>query len=168
MSEELRAARDIWIREFLRFLTDTTAERGLPSAVCLLPLGDDHPHAAENWEEIASLPNVSIIGTDPYWLFTKQSNLTLENYVRPHTEKIMALAKEHNLQAQMWLQGFKVPAGREPELIEAVKIFADSGCRSIATWSFKACDHISWIRNDDSEKVWTTIGKAYAQVKDLQ
>lgn len=166
LTKEFEHVREDWLVEFLRFLTDKTKAIGLTNAVCLLPLGPNHPGVSENWEKVASLPSVDIIGTDPYWLFAGK-DFTLENYVRPHTEKVMALAREHGLRAQMWLQGFRVPAGREPELIDAVKIFAEAGCRDIAVWGFDACEHISWIRPDNPKLVWKTVGEAYALVKDL-
>ncbi|MCP4645992.1 MAG: hypothetical protein GY851_36445, partial [bacterium] len=171
LSEKLEEAREDWIVDFLRFLTDKTAAAGIASAVCLLPIEPKHPHATANWEKVASLPSVSIIGTDPYWMFDEPGapkvGHTLDNYVRPHTEKVMALAKAHGLRAQMWLQGFKIPAGREGDLLDTVDVFVEGGCRDIATWGFDACQHISWIRPADPAKVWATVGEAYARVKDL-
>jgi hypothetical protein len=167
LDADLKAARDVWLHDLLRFLTDKTAEHGIKSGVCLLPMGANHPDVAEDWESIAALPNVSIIGTDPYWLFAGKE-YTLDNYVRPHAEKIMALAKKYNRGAQMWLQGFRVPAGREKELIDAVKVFTDAGCRDVATWGFDACKHISWIRPDNPDLVWATVKEAYGMVKDLK
>lgn len=166
LTPELKAARETWLVDFLRFLTEKTHAVGLPSAICLLPMHEAHAGASEDWEKIASLPHVSIIGTDPYWLFAGHTK-TIENFVRPHTEKVMALAKRHRLEPQMWLQGFKVPAGREEELLRAVQVFAEAGCRNIAVWGFQACGHISWIRPDNPRKVWEVIGEAFARVKDL-
>lgn len=167
LTEELSEAREDWLFDFLRFLTDETAKVGLPSAICLLPTSSDHPEAASNWEKAAALPNVSVIGTDPYWCFS-HVHRTVEDFVRPQTEKLMKVAREHNLRAQMWLQGFKIPAGREPELQAAVDVFIENGCRDIAVWGFDSCQHISWIRPDNPEKTWATVCDALARVKDLE
>jgi hypothetical protein len=166
LSADLRAAREAWLVDFLGFLCAKTHDVGLTSAICLLPISEAHAGASEDWEKIASLPHVSIVGTDPYWLFAGM-NKTIDNFVRPHTEKVMALARAHRLGAQMWLQGFKIPAGRERELSEAVDVYVNAGCRDIAVWGYGACEHISWIRPDNPKLVWKTIGEAFARVKDL-
>lgn len=167
LTGELELARELWIREFIEFLSDKAAEMGVGNAVCFLPRNEHHPSVADNWEAIASIPTISNVGTDPYWLFSGAGR-TVENYVKPMSERVMNVARAHGKDAHLWLQGFRIPTGREHELIDAVEAMAATGCRNIAVWGFDACKHLSWIRPDNPELVWETVAEAFRRVKDLQ
>lgn len=166
ITPEFLDAREDWLFDFLQFLINRTAEAGLKNALCLLPHDDAHKGAAENWEKAARMDNIDIIGTDPYWCFDHVDRGVVE-FVTPFTQKLMKVAKEHNLHAHMWLQGFRIPDGREEELRTAMKIFVDEGCRDIAVWGFLACKHISWIRPANPDLVWQIVGEEFGKIKEL-
>jgi hypothetical protein len=159
-TDEWNEAKEDWMVEFLDFLTTAAAERGLKNAVCMLPPSPQHEGAAENWEKIASLPHVHNIGTDPYWIFLGK-DYTIENYVRPNTQRIIKMAKDYNIDAHMWLQAFRIPAGREAELQDAMRVFIEEKCPSLAVWGFDACEHISWIRPDRPKVVWENVKESF-------
>jgi len=167
MTAELEVAREHWLQDFLRHCTAESNKVGIPSAVCFLPKNDDHPNVAENWEAVAEIPGIVNVGTDPYWLFSGGGR-TIDNYVRPMSQRVVNMANQHKKASHLWLQGFKIPGGREHELIEAVEAMAATGCRNIAVWGFDACRHLSWIRPDNPDLVWKTVAEAFARVKDLK
>jgi hypothetical protein len=96
----------------LEFLSEAIAyahTKGKKNALCVLPLRG-HQHGTGNWERMASIPHLSVFGTDPYWFAFKEE---LTSFVGNTSRQIKELCERHGLEAQVWLQGYKTPAGRE-------------------------------------------------------
>lgn len=156
-NEEFRAFKERCIVEFLTELVAGARAHGARNALCVLPLRDAQ-HSTANWERLAGIPGLDIFGTDPYWLAFQKD---VEEFVRPSCQLVREVCEQHGLEAQMWLQGFKVPAGREPELVRAVEIMLEEGMRNLAVWGFDACRHLSWIRPDNPDLTWETVKDAF-------
>ncbi|MGH8103131.1 MAG: hypothetical protein ACREJQ_01260 [bacterium] len=140
------------IADFLRYLTLHAAARGLKNAVCLLPPEIDRQDI--NWERVAADPNLDSLGADPYWMLV---NRKPQEYVSQYTDKLRTLAAPRNIETHLWIQGFKVPKGREKEIPMAVKAAVESGVSAVAFWGFDACAHMSSIRPDDARTTWQAI-----------
>ena len=119
--------------------------------------------AAEDtdWHRIAGIPNLSVFGTDPYWLISKKDL----SYVETSCRLVKEVCDSHGLEAQAWLQGFRIPAGKEPELVEALEVMVAAGITNISVWGFLACEHLSWIRPDNAPLAWQTIKDAYRTLR---
>lgn len=161
-TDEVRAFKEASITEFLAELVAYAHELGKRNCLCVLPLRDES-HSTANWDRLASIPNLDIFGTDPYWYAFKKE---MEPFVGDACDLVKDVTAKHRLDSQMWLQGYKVPAGREPEMVDAVKLMVEKGIRDIAVWGFYSCGHMSYIAPDDREKTWATVKQAFAWARD--
>ena len=63
-----------------------------------------------------------------------------------------------------WVQAFGVPAGREPEIEQAVGLMAEEGVRSVAVWAYRACEAMSELAADDPDSTWRAVVPAFARL----
>jgi hypothetical protein len=157
---EVRQFKENCIHEFLAELVKYGHEKGMKNALCVLPLRDES-HSTANWERMASIPHLDIFGTDPYWIVFEKP---LQEFVGNSCRQVREICETHGLESQMWLQGYKIPAGREGELIEALDLMAAEKIRNIAVWGFDACRHISWIRPDNPDLTWAKVKEGYRRL----
>ena len=161
-TDEVRAFKEKSIISFLSQLVAHAHGQGKRNCLCVLPLRDE-THSTANWERLASVPHLDIFGTDPYWYAFKKD---MEPFVGEACDLINQVTAQHSLASQMWLQGYKVPGGREEEMIDAVRLMVEKGIRDIAVWGFLSCGHTSYIAPDDPAKAWATVKKAFAWARD--
>jgi hypothetical protein len=137
---------------------------GIRNTVCILP---DELGGAEtaNWEDVASIRGIDIISTDPYWTFTNEN---VGDFVKKYCVKIIELASRYNLESQIWIQGFRIPSGREDEIRIAIETVAGEGIRNLAIWGFEACAQISSIACENPELAWETALKAFQKVSRIK
>lgn len=160
LDEDVIQFRDDTIYSLLSELTEHAAGKGLQNAVCVLP--DENPlFGISSWEVLAKLPSVSIFGTDPYWMM---HNKNLEEYVAQKSKRVMEICTRHSKEAQVWVQAFLVPAGREEEVGRAVEIIAHQGVRNIAAWAYLGSAFLNH-KCEDHQRVWDVLGEAYKEIK---
>jgi hypothetical protein len=167
--EELPKALDAGARVFrqerlLDFLADMTgyaATQGATNALCLLPAAEDSQDGLP-FRAAASLPNVDIFGTNPYWRFT---NLTVEEHVGQQTARVVEMCRYLNKPAQIWVQAFGIPNEREEEVATAVEIAAAGGAEYVAASSYPACESVSPGASARPDIVWETIGGAFRRAR---
>jgi hypothetical protein len=147
------------IIDFLAEMTAIVRERGVKNAVCVYP--QDDAGASQLWEKIISLETIDIFGTDPYWLLWNKKL----DFVEDFAKKVYNLCKEHNKEAQLWIQAFKIPAGNEPEIGKAVEIAAKAGITNIAAWSYDCGSLVDQLNSADPALVWQTLKQAFKAVK---
>jgi hypothetical protein len=142
------------------FLTEMWAyvkAQGPRNAVCLMPFDDD-AHGVTHWGKVAAINGLDILGVTPFWQLFKQDR---DTFVGRFSEKVVTLAKDYDLEPQLWLQAFLVPSGTEPELAGTAEIAARAGVRNIAAWGFRGCDYMSSLRSERPEEVWRIIGDVF-------
>ncbi|MGB9691197.1 MAG: hypothetical protein ACPL7D_03420 [Candidatus Sumerlaeaceae bacterium] len=159
---EVCGFKEMCVEKFLRDLTSDAAQHGLRNALCVLPHRNTS-HGTTNWENLAQIRPLDVFGTDPYWLAAKHDL----DYVRQASREVVSIARRHGLEAQIWLQGFGVPSGKEDELVQAVEIMCEEGVRNIAVWGIYACEHLSWIRPANPRLAWEKIKAAFRRAKEL-
>lgn len=165
-NEETQDVKRFKERSVRRFLTEMAADvagKGLKNALCVLP-HRDASHGTSNWSELAQIGNLSVFGTDPYWYASKKP---VDEYVTQASREVVEICNQVGLEAQVWLQGFGIPAGREDELLRAVEIMCECGVRNIAVWGIYACEHLSWIRPANPQLAWQKIKEAFALARRL-
>lgn len=162
-NEDLQTFKQASLLEFLSEAIAYAHQKGKKNALCVLPLRGEQ-HDTGNWERMASIPHLNIFGTDPYWYAFKEDLCT---FVGNSSCMVKEICDSHGLEGQLWLQGYKVPAGREEELVQATQLMTNCGITNIAVWGFDACNHISWIRPDNPQLAWAKIKEAFAKVRDL-
>lgn len=143
--------------DFLKEMLSYGKNAGFRNTVCLLPKEFAQNDPLE-WSQIASMENVDVISTDPYWFI---GNRDVNLFVKSYSSKIKELAEQNNIDAQIWIQGFRVPSGKEHEIKTAIDIAVGEGITNLAIWGFNGCDHMSYLKCDNSELVWKTAVKAF-------
>lgn len=160
-TDDVKAFRQMTIVNFLEYLANEAAKKGLKNSVCLFPTTDPK-YGIYEWERVAMIKNMDVFGSDPYWYAYKQ-NVT--EFVRGVSNEVIALSKKYNKEPQIWIQGYRVPVNREDEIITAVDVAYESGVRNIATWSFEGADCMTYVRSERPEVVWQNVRDVYLKYK---
>lgn len=147
------------IIEFLGEMTELVRQQGIKNAICVYP--QDDARSAEIWEQILTLKTIDIFGTDPYWLLW---NKKLE-FVEDFAKKVYNRCREQHKEAQLWIQAFKIPAGKEPEITQAVDIAARAGIANIAAWSYDCGSLVDQLNSANPALVWQTVKQAFQAAK---
>lgn len=117
------------------------------------------PHDRECFEAVASIPELDIFGTDPYWLVGGEP---LEKAVAD-TQLVKEICERKGKSSQIWLNCWKIPAGREEEIYTGGKALAEAGCDSMYTWSFRG--GLSTDEEcDDPPKAWESVCRLYREL----
>lgn len=138
--------------DFLDEMMALVREKGAENAVCLLP-GDSSEHGLTDWERLAASDHIDVFATDPYWAAFDEE---LEPFVGEYTERVVGLADEHDLESQIWIQGFALPddPGTPEQVRRATCIAVEGGVDSVFMWGWDACRVISSIGTTDHDAVW--------------
>ena len=147
--------------EFLRDLSQAVkrADPVVDVICCLLPTQSPLIGITE-WERIASIPEVDVFATDPYWFHAGMDRVKGLDFFRATGGKAVVLARRHMKRVQLWLQAFRVPRGRESEIGEGVRVAAELGVDSIFAWPYRGGEG-SILESYDHRAVWEELGKAY-------
>jgi hypothetical protein len=157
----VRAFRQERILDFLADMTGYAATKGATNALCLIPAADNDPDGLP-FRAAASLPNINIFGTDPYWLFT---HLTVEEHVSQQTARVVEICRYLNKPAQIWVHGFGLPEGREQDVATAIEIASAGGAEYIAAWGYPPCEYRSARASAHPEVVGETIGRSFRRAR---
>ncbi len=190
---EVRQFREDSLVDLLVEMCRYGREKGLRNALCLIPtdlsshgfgeaherlrsflssgMGDAPDGSVEaalhigvgDFDRCAAIPDLDIFGCDPYWyLFGADP----ERFMRAYSEEAAASARRYGRELQLWLQAFRVPAGREEELRMGVHVAEEVGADHLAAWSFRATESMSGIAPADPGRVWEVIGEEFRRVRD--
>ncbi len=160
-SEDVKEFRQETIVKFIEFLSNSSAKQGLRNSVCVLPMPEPK-YGLYQWDKIAKMENIDIFGSDPYWICYEKE---VEDFVGRISKEVVRLCEMYHKEAQIWIQGFRVSEGREPEVATAIRKAFDSGVRNMASWCFDAGACMSYISSDRPEIVWDTISKNYRELQ---
>ncbi len=139
--------------QFFAEMSSYAKEKGLENVICFLPKETDL-FGIKDFESLAKLETIDDIGTDPYWM---AFNLPMEPFVSETTERIKELSEKYNKTSHIWIQGFRVPKGREEELKDGFQIIKSLGIRHVLFWGVYACKHMSHIAPEDPDRTWQVI-----------
>ncbi len=153
LNDDFKSFLDSSLFEFIEWVTNETKKKGMQNSVCLIP-NEAYSSGIGDWEKIISLPQVDTFGTDPYWLAHGQP---MDPYVNQYAEKVSRLCDIHGKEAQVWVQAFTIPEGHEEEVGMAAEILLNQGIKNIGFWGYNACNHMSKLRPDNPEKVWSQV-----------
>src|SRR5947207_10002598 len=115
------------------------AGQGVQNVVCILPEHDDPVGLQTKCDLFAANPHLDVLATDPYPLWHRRDIATTQVFC----EALRRACQRHSKAAQMWLQGFRVPAGQEFLLGEEMRLMAGCGLDAIALWSYLAAGYMS-------------------------
>ncbi len=164
MTPEVLAFQMESLLSLIQELAAHARDRGLRTALCLLP----HDRELDTWPRFFALPELDIVGTDPYWhnVSLRLRGEAVSQHVYRFARRVVDLARTHGKEPQIWIQAFRIPAGGEEDVARAVEAAARAGVRNLAAWSFRGTPFMSSIRSERPEVVWQTLIHAYHRVRE--
>ncbi|HEY3238254.1 MAG TPA: hypothetical protein VGL92_01725, partial [Acidimicrobiia bacterium] len=99
LTPEVAAFREACLVEFIGDVVAHVAGLGGRSTVCVLP------DTIADWSAVARLPGLHTLATDPYWQSFHQPVVP---YVGGYARRLVGVAAEHGVGAQLWIQGFRL------------------------------------------------------------
>ncbi|OGO50936.1 MAG: hypothetical protein A2148_02240 [Chloroflexi bacterium RBG_16_68_14] len=129
---------------------------------------DDEPWRSvgiRDWDAAAAIPDLDILGCDPYWYFYRTEP---EPFVRAFTRRTAETARRHGRDVQIWVQAFSVPEGREEELALGLRVAAEEGATHLAAWSYRATESMSSIRCARPEVAWRVLGETFRELRGME
>jgi len=166
-TSEVEEFRDATLVDFLAFATSTTKKikPKMNNAVCLLPNDQRWPNPM--WENLAKLPDVDILATDPYWKarpYDTGVKVPLEGFVDDFAKKIVDISNRHKKEAQGWIQLFAMDKKGEKDITTALAMWEKSGVKNIAAWGFLACESYSLLASERTRECWKRMGAYYKKL----
>jgi N-acetylmuramic acid 6-phosphate etherase len=153
---EVTRFRESSVVDFLRELVAYVAERGGTNTICLLPSTEGTQGLAD-WDEVAALPGLATLATDPYW---KHWNEAAGPFVSRFARLLRGTADRHGVGAQLWVPSFGLDGDDIPELDAAVAGAREEGVADLWTWGYEACGHMTSLATSDAPLVWEAVSAA--------
>lgn len=139
------------IYNFLEDMCGFSQSLEMKNNVCFLPAKNKKER--DLMERICSMDSISIIGTDPYWIW-KNITFDIEEYVGEYTKLIKELSLKYNKESEIWVQNFFVKKSQEKDLKKAYRIVKDNNIDRLMTWAYRGSCCMSTLACEDSEQVW--------------
>ena len=153
---EVQAFREASVVGFLREMLAHVSARDGSNAICLLP-STEGTQGLSDWNEVASLPGLTTLVTDPYW---KHWDGSAEEFVRRFARLLRETADRHGVGAQLWVPSFGLTREDIPDLEAAIAATRDEGVHDIWTWGYEACGHMTSLATPDAPLVWDAVSAA--------
>ncbi len=150
--------------DYFRELTEYSTSLGMKNICCVMVI----PEAGSDFElldRICSLPTMYNVGSDPYWFVEKDAHPY--EFVYNQTKDSLALADKHGKDHNIWIQTFRVPAGREEEIIQATEAAYDAGARTILAWGFNGSESNTY-RAENPIKTWEMTVEAMRRIRSIE
>jgi N-acetylmuramic acid 6-phosphate etherase len=160
---EVTRFREESVVDFLREVIAHVTSRGGTNTVCLLPSLEGTQGLAD-WDEVASIPGLATLATDPYWTHWDEA---AGPFVRRFAHLLRETAHRHGVGAQLWVPSFGLDCGDIPDLETALAGAREEGVDDLWTWGYEACGHMTHLATPDSPLVWEAVSAAltgHAQV----
>jgi len=154
--EELAEFRGKTKLNFIREIARYSKSKGLKNVLCLLPTDEDL-----SWEAWASIEELDVFGTDPYWILHPDG---FENWMEEKVRLVSEITKKYGKESEIWIQCFKVKAGEEPLIKRVAETAKKYKIHRISAWSYKSTFYMSYIKSDNPELVWKTLLEAYSEL----
>lgn len=165
----LVAFRKWLLLDFLGTLLRDAAALGARNAVTVLPSELDAA-AGLSFEEVAALPGVDEMGTDPYPFPAYDGQPSLAGRWRPfvqgYADRIVAVTRASGIANHLWVQGFSVPIYDRGYLSGVMDVAREAGVENIAIWGFDGHRDMSRFACEDPDAAWSTLLAAIARVQD--
>jgi hypothetical protein len=149
------------IGSFLGEVCARVKSRGRQNIVCLLPSTPERKGSLD-WNEIAAIDGVTNLGSTPFWEIRGEDP---EKYVGVVAREVIQVASRASLQTHLWIQGFRIPAGREEEIRKAALVAGNTGVDVIAIWGIDACESMSFLSCERPQIAWAAFLRAIAEFR---
>jgi len=150
---EVQAFREASVVGFLLEMLAHVSARDGSNAICLLP-STEGTQGLSDWNEVASLPGLTTLVTDPYW---KHWDGSAEEFVRRFARLLRETADRNGVGAQLWVPSFGLTREDIPDLEAAIAATREEGVHDIWTWGYEACGHMTSLATPDAPLVWDAV-----------
>jgi hypothetical protein len=149
MTDNVREFKESVIRDYLEKYMNWAREAGVKNTVCLLPHGKNH--AISDWDSIAAMDPVDMFATDPYWAFWGEP---VESFVESAADRLSSIGEVHDVETQLWIQGFDLPKEETKNVATATKIAVESDVDSVFMWGWDGARVMSESAAAEPGAVW--------------
>jgi hypothetical protein len=151
--------------DFMRDIIGYAKSQGAKNGVCLLPTM--HQPGAPTWEEVAELPGLDSLGTDPYPFPYRASDW--RQFVIENAQNVVDLCRRHGLENQLWFQSFGLTSDPvQLEYLETGMMDAvEQGIDTVGVWGFEGSADMSYCACEQPEVVWQAVGRAFRRLRAL-
>lgn len=125
------------IVDYFADVTEYSHGLGMDNAACVM-VGSPGINL-NSLDRLCSLPYLDNLGCDPYWYAMKDLDSPYR-FVYEKTMQSIANSNRYQKNHNIWIQTYRVPSGREEEIIEATEAAYDAGARCILAWSFHGAE----------------------------
>jgi hypothetical protein len=153
-SADLAAFRTDSLVSLLREAITEVADSGVEHSLCLLPRFEFAAAGSDAWPAFAALEPLHWLGTDPYWM---DRPVDPAEYVREHAAPLVSLARTTGRRAEVWIQGIRIPAGREADLESAAAAAAALEPDRLSFWSFRGTERMATLACGDPDAAWAAM-----------
>ena len=127
--------------------------------------GETHGISLESVGKLLSIPEIENVGYDPYWYNRPGANAY--EYVYNGTKQAIEISNSFGKQHNIWIQTYKVPRGREEEIIEGTAAAYDAGARCILAWGYKGSESNNY-RAENPERTWAMTVEAMRRIRSVE
>lgn len=145
--------------EFVSWLVEEAAAHGMRSTVCLIP-DELAPTPGQPWSEMAAIPGLACLSSDPYW---KTAFLPPGAFVSEVTERLRGAIGTRPVQCECWIQGFGLGEEDLGDLDVAFDAARKAGAQRVWVWAFAAAGHMSELGTTAADVVWDAIKQQVAR-----
>jgi hypothetical protein len=163
LTDSVQAFRHLSMVRFLTDMTEYAHNKGKRNSICLLP--SHFNDGVTSYEEIASIPWVDEIATDPYWEKGARTTAISQTY-KQASKELLDLCQKHGKDAQIWVKNYHINKNCEDGVVAATWAAFNEGIRNIFAWSYKGSAYMSWLRSDDPEKVWELQTQTFFEIRE--
>jgi N-acetylmuramic acid 6-phosphate etherase len=156
LTPEVTRFRQESVVDFLREVVAHVTARGGTNTICLLPSLEGTQGLAD-WDEVASIPGLATLATDPYW---KHWDEAAGPFVRRFARLLRETADRHRVGAQLWVPSFGLERGDISDLEAGIAGSREEGVGDLWTWGYEACRHMTHLATPDSSLVWEAVSAA--------
>jgi N-acetylmuramic acid 6-phosphate etherase len=156
LTAEVTRFRQESVVDFLREVVAHVTARGGTNTICLLPSLEGTQGLAD-WDEVASIPGLATLATDPYW---KHWDEAAAPFVRRFARLLRETADRHGVGAQLWVPSFGLDRGDISDLEAGIAGAREEGVGDLWTWGYEACRHMTHLATPDSALVWEAVSAA--------
>ena len=159
--EEFRTST---ILDYLKDITEYSSSLGIYNSVCVM-LGASHGISLDTIDRICSLPTINNIGSDPYWY--PRTDIDPYEFVYNGTKKNLDVSNQFKKDHNIWIQSYRVPKGREEEIILATEAAYDAGARTILAWGYMGSESNNYAA-ENPERTWDATVEAMKRVRSAE
>lgn len=156
------------IQNYFKTVTAYASSKGMENIVCVMP----HQNigvSLDNIDILGKLPTMDNIGTDPYWVSSKNPKTGVDVYKKVYedTRKCLDVCDRYGKDHNIWIQGYAIPAGTEEDMVYAADAAYDAGARTILYWGYRGSEGNDY-RAKQPDLAWRTMGDAMARLMERE